>query len=65
LGNHSSSNIVVGTTSWGFTTVGINVQGASHFGQNFEFPLAAYGAHGAGNIGALVNAACTANPTVC
>ena len=66
LATASVSNIVVGTTSWGFTTVGINVQGASHFGQNAEFPLASYGAQpGAGNIGALVNAACTFRPSAC
>jgi V8-like Glu-specific endopeptidase len=66
LGNASNSNIVVGTTSWGFITVGLNVQGASHFGQNAEFPLASYGAQpGAGNIGALVNAACTFRPSAC
>ncbi len=58
-------NTVVGTTSWGYTAVGINVQGASYFGQNAEFPLANYGGRGAGNIGALVNAACTASPAHC
>ncbi|SMH38798.1 trypsin-like serine peptidase [Mesorhizobium australicum] len=58
-------NIVVGVTSWGYTTVGINVQGASWFGQNAEFPLASYGAYGAGNIGKLMQDTCTANPGNC
>jgi hypothetical protein len=56
---------VVGVTSWGFTDITIKVQGASHFGQNTQFPAAAYGAYGPGNIGALVNAACTAFPVAC
>jgi len=58
LGNASDSNIIVGVTSWGYTNPGINVQGASWFGQNAEFPLAAYGAYGAGNIGKLMQDTC-------
>ena len=58
-------NTVVGTTSWGYTSVGINVQGASWFGQNAEFPNAAYGSYGAGNIGSLVQATCTASAAYC
>ena len=65
LGNASNSNIVVGVTSWGYTSVGINVQGASWFGQNPEFPAAAYGAYGAGNIGGMVQATCTGSPAYC
>ena len=65
LGSASSSNIVDGVTSWGYTTVGVNVQGASFFGQNFEYPLAAYGIYGAGNIGKLVNDTCVATPAAC
>ena len=57
--------VVVGTTSWGYTSTGPKVQGASWFGQNAQFPLVDYGGHGPGNIGALVNAACTAYPTAC
>ena len=65
LGAASSSNIVVGVTSWGYTSVGINVQGASWFGQNAEYPSAAYGTYGAGNIGKLVQDTCTASPAYC
>ena len=65
LGSESLSNIVVGVTSWGFMTVGANVQGSSFFGQNVEFPLADYGGRGAGNIGFIVNDTCTINPTAC
>lgn len=63
LGNANNSNVVVGVTSWGYTQVGSNTQGASWFGQNLQFPNASYTDHGinrgAGNIGALVAAACT------
>lgn len=58
-------NVVVGTTSWGYTSVGTNVQGASWFGQNPQYPSANYGGRGAGNIGSLVNTACTASPANC
>ena len=58
-GSAAARNIVVGVTSWGFIASPIvGVQGASSFAQNREFPNAAYGTRGAGNIGALVNAAC-------
>src|SRR4051794_41262217 len=43
LGTASDSNIVVGVTSWGYTAVGGNVQGASWFGKNAEFPSDDYG----------------------
>ncbi len=65
LGSDSLSNTVVGVTSWGFTTVGVNVQGSSFFGQNAEYPDANYGGFGAGNIGFLVQNTCVANPTAC
>jgi hypothetical protein len=64
LGNASNSNIIVGVTSWGYTAVGTNVQGASWFGQNAEYP-GTYGAFGAGNIGLLVRDTCTATPAAC
>jgi hypothetical protein len=54
-----NTQAVVATTSWGFTTVGTNRQGASWFGQNFEYPNASYGGWGAGNIGALIWWLCT------
>jgi len=65
LGSAAVSDVVVGVTSWGYTTNGYNTQGSSWFGQNAEFSAAAYlDSHGvnrgAGNIGALVAAACTA-----
>jgi hypothetical protein len=65
VGTAAARLVVVGTTSWGYTTPGPKVQGASFFGQNNEFPNANYGGHGAGNIGALVNTACTAFPAYC
>ena len=51
LGSASSSNVVVGVTSWGYTDTGVKVQGASPFTSS--------------NIVNLVNAACTAYPTSC
>lgn len=65
LGSQADINVVVGVTSWGYTSVGVNVQGASWFGQNAEFPNANYGGYGAGNIGKLVQDTCTAHPTAC
>jgi hypothetical protein len=60
----------MGVTSWVFTTAGNNIQGASWFGQNTQFPNASYrDSHGvdrgAGNIGALVAAACTVSFASC
>jgi V8-like Glu-specific endopeptidase len=70
LGNAAGANVVVGVTSWGYTTVGTNTQGASFFGQDVEFPNASYSdSHGfnrgAGNIGALVAAVCSGFITNC
>jgi V8-like Glu-specific endopeptidase len=64
-GTAANRLVVVGTTSWGYDSTGPKVQGASWFGRNSEFPLDNYGSHGAGNIGALVNTACSAFPTAC
>lgn len=61
----STVQAVVGVTSYGSTTVGYNRQGSSYFGQNTAYPLAAYGAYGAGNIGKLVQDTCTAGPAYC
>lgn len=61
----ATTQAVVGVTSYGSTTVGFNRQGSSFFGQNIQFPNADYGGRGAGNIGALVNAICTAFPAHC
>lgn len=65
FGNESSSNVVVGVTSWGYTSTAIHTQGASFFGQNYEYPNANYGGRGAGNIGYLVNVVCTIYPGRC
>jgi hypothetical protein len=65
LANASVSNVIVGVTSYGYTDAGLNVQGASFFGQNYEFPLPAYGIYGGGNIGALVQYICTVVPDAC
>jgi len=58
-------NVVQATTSWGYTSSTIQVQGASTFAQNSAFPNASYTEggrdYGAGNIGALVQAACGAS----
>ena len=56
-------NIVVGTTSWGYTSPSIKLMGASWFGQNKEFPASSYKDTanknwGAGNIGALMRYTC-------
>jgi len=59
LGNSNLQNVVVGVTSYGYVTPGLNVQGASFFGQNYEWPGAAYGLYGAGNIGGLMQYMCT------
>jgi hypothetical protein len=64
-GYYTGGPIVVGVTSWGFTNVTANRQGASWFGQNSEFPGSNYGGYGAGNIGRLVQYACTTWPAVC
>ena len=58
-GSAISKNIVQGTTSWGYISNTIQIQGASTFAQNDQFPNASYGTHGGGNIGSLVNSACT------
>ena len=58
LGADALRNAVVAVTSWGFVDTNIKVQGASWFGQNVEFPQAAYGGRGSGNIGKLMFDAC-------
>jgi len=64
-GAAAQRNIVVATTSWGYTSSTIQVQGASIFAQNPAFPDASYTEngrnYGAGNIGALVKSACGAS----
>jgi hypothetical protein len=65
LGAHRAANVVMGVTSWGYDTVGANVQGASWFGQNPEYPRSDYGGYGAGNIGSLMRDTCTDYPGAC
>ena len=60
-----TSMVIVGVTSWGYSSVGVNFQGASYFGQNTEYADAAYGTYGAGNIGKLMYDTCTANTAYC
>lgn len=57
-GQNAARDVIIGVTSWGFTDATMKVSAASVFGQNAEFPAAAYGARGAGNIAFLVNWAC-------
>ena len=52
------SNQVTATTSWGFTTDTIKIQGASRFAKNTTFTVKS-------NIQTLVEAACAANPGFC
>lgn len=65
FGLANERNIIVGVTSWGYSTVGVNIQGASWLGQNNEYPAAGYGIYGAGNIGKLMYDTCTTNPSYC
>ena len=56
-------NVLVGVTSWGFVDSTQQVQGASWFGQNKEYPKSQYkdssGKNwGAGNIGSLMRTVC-------
>lgn len=50
----NARNRVVGTTSWGYISSTVKVQGASRFANNTAFP-----APGLTNIESLINAACT------
>lgn len=51
---------VVGVTSWGSADPnGSKDNYSSRFGQNTQYPNAAYGIYGAGNIGSLLNTACS------
>lgn len=56
-GSANVRNVVVGVSSYG-TINSDQLMGSSWFGQNKEFPEAAYGTRGAGNIGKLVYDAC-------
>lgn len=51
---------VIGVTSWGSADPNTPKDNySSRFGQNTEYPNASYGVYGAGNIGALLQQACS------
>jgi len=52
------SNVVVATTSWGYVSGTVMVQGAARFGKNKTYTLQS-------NIQSLVDSACGANPGFC
>ena len=58
--NDNHENRVVATTSWGFVSSVIKVQGASRFGHNTQYP-----APGPSNIKSLLNSVCGAFPSKC
>jgi V8-like Glu-specific endopeptidase len=54
-------SVVIGVTSWGSDDPnGPKDNYSSRFGQNVEYPNSDYGGYGPGNIGALMEEACTA-----
>lgn len=58
LPSANAMNIVMATTSWGYTSLTQKVQGASRFGNNSRFTSRT-------NIGALVADVCAATPAAC
>jgi V8-like Glu-specific endopeptidase len=58
--SRNTANVVVATTSWGYTNGTVEVQGASRFANNVKFPNA-----GRSNIQALVKDACALTPSAC
>ena len=57
-GAFATRDVVVGVTSWGFSSGDVKTSATSVFGQNAEYPAAAYGTRGGGNIGFLIDWAC-------
>ena len=61
------NNVVQATTSWGYVNNQIQIQGASLFATNPQFPIAQFTTDGrtfpGGNIGTLVNEACRSTGT--
>ena len=56
-----SAPAVIGVTSWGSDDPNVPKDNySSRFGQNTEYPNSDYGGYGPGNIGALLELACTA-----
>ena len=64
LGSQSTIALI-GVNSFASVDKGFNRWGASYWGQNKEFPAAAYGTHGAGNIGQIMQWTCTNFPASC
>ena len=63
-GSAPAQNIVIGVTSWGAGNPNAPKDNySSQFGQNTQFPNAAYGTYGAGNIGALLQSLCSGTPS--
>ena len=62
LGAH---NALIGVNSFVALDKGFNRWGASYWGQNVEFPNAAYGTFGAGNIGQIMQWTGTNYPANC
>lgn len=63
-GSAPAANIVIGVTSWGTSDPNAPKDNySSQFGQNTQFPKAAYGIYGAGNIGALLESLCSGTPS--
>lgn len=61
IGN-ASTIAVIGVTSWGSSDPNAPKDNySSQFRQNTRFPNADYGGYGAGNIGSLLNSACTSD----
>lgn len=60
-----ASTALIGVNSFVALEKGFNRWGASYWGQNVEFPAAAYGAFGAGNIGQIMQWTCTNYPASC
>ena len=56
---------IAGVASWGYSSVGLNLQGASYFGNNNEYPDFEHETYGGGNIGKLMYDTCTNNSGYC
>lgn len=62
-GSNAIQRVVVGVTSWGSSDPNDPKDNfSSQFSQNAQYPNAAYGTFGAGNIGSLLNTLCSAKP---
>ena len=57
-GAFAMRDVVVGVTSWDFSSGDVKTSATSVLGQNSEFPSPAYGTRGGENIGFLMDWAC-------